>query len=978
MTCSRNPAPSCAAPAHAGAAQARRRWLLALLVAAAALVSPARAAAPPCVAPEAAPDSWETVASADVTYPEEYVAYTLKRNPRYQLVVDPYLPCRLFRIGTPARHFADRSVVQRSLDSGRTWRTVLSRGGGFAATRLYVPAPGVVLVAEDGAGIGVLRSDDGGGSFRPANGGMDGAYVDSLAYAPGDARVLYAVTLLCKSTPGASCANPNVNVGEDYVGEVALWRSADGGARWSRSEIPDPARARSVFVVGVARGHAREPFVYDALNNGVVHAQAGRILRTADGGRTFTSAGAAAPALRHHFTVAAGPGGAPRLVLYDLASGRDQVSDDGGASWYDGGKFYKTERSPTVGLADGRLFTFGVVGFGGSREGNEPRGFFSRDAFRTVETSRAVAPGVPRDYAYVVESSQPGAAGEVYVTFGVLCAYEDATYCPRRGAHSYRWVTVRYTLPGRGAVVAPPADPKAKPPAVATTALERAGEGCAVPGRGAGVAFDGAALLYGVRGATPYVAEIRRVDPETCALLGTHRVRFGAAAPEPDALAYDGETGTLYVSLATGAARQGDPVTVWAARLGDIEPVARPVLTAGRCLPQRRAGAGAEVLAWDRETRTLATCHQARATTVTTAGAPDVEANPCYLLAPFRGYGYGWALTSWTAADDGRALLLADTGVGTGAVLVDYDLASCAETATYGADALGAAKAADNPDNEGRPAPGGRTQLACDPVTYGAPVLWQRARGRLTPYAVPGDTGCAVPTATTVLRGRERACATVTVAGGRTALAGRPVTLAVGGTTTAARTAADGVACVAAPAGTDGFAVRASFAGGGPYLPSRGARTFAPLPVPRRAPPRAVPRARALPEDPPPPAPVPPLPPAPPLTLAPAVVAPLPPPLPGVQAPVGAPGREDQQQHQLAMVDVGAHADGTEHADELAIVAVVTGAAAGLLWRRRAATASAAAEAWRAPGRPRSPRPSPSPGRARPRRGNGRRPARGR
>ena len=199
-------------------------------------------------------------------------------------------------------------------------------------------------------------------------------------------------------------------------------------------------------------------------------------------------------------------------MLYDLASGRDQVSDDGGESWYDGGKFYKTERAPTVGLSDGRLFTFGVVGFGGSREGNEPRGFFSRDAFRTVEVSATAAPGVPPDYAYVVESSQPGARGEVFVTFGVLCAYEGATYCPRNGAHAYRWVTLRYLPPPRGAVVAPPADPKAKPPAVAAPALAPAGEGCAAP-PGAGVAFDGAALLYGVPGPAPHVAEVRRVGP---------------------------------------------------------------------------------------------------------------------------------------------------------------------------------------------------------------------------------------------------------------------------------------------------------------------------------------------------------------------------------------------------------------------------------------------------------------------------------
>ena len=65
------------------------------------------------------------------------------------------------------------------------------------AQRLYVAAPNVLLLAESGGGVGVLRSDDAGRTWRPANGGLDPAYVDSIGFAPGNARILFAVVLEC-------------------------------------------------------------------------------------------------------------------------------------------------------------------------------------------------------------------------------------------------------------------------------------------------------------------------------------------------------------------------------------------------------------------------------------------------------------------------------------------------------------------------------------------------------------------------------------------------------------------------------------------------------------------------------------------------------------------------------------------------------------------------------------------------------------
>jgi hypothetical protein len=914
-----------------------------------------------------------------VTYPSQYSGYagwTVAGNPHYALVVDPYLPCRAYRIGTPGHVSTDRNVVQRSLDSGRTWHTVLRRPDGFEGTRLYVPAPGTVLLAEDGDGTSLLRSGDGGTTWHAARGDLPpGVSIHSLGFAPGDARTLYAVALTCDTT--GSCADPNLDNGEDYVGTVALWRTTDGGAHWTASRFPDQDKARSVFKVALRAGHTDEPYVYDNLNGVALHGQRGRVLTSADGGLSFIDAGNAPPALFDQFTVGSAGDGRPLLVLHDNVTGADVASLDRGATWSSQQKLWGTDRTAVAILPGGRTVTVGGARFGSSGEGTEMRAVLSPDAFRSFTVS-GTTPPVPPYYGYVAGDVQVASDGDVYVSYAVLCWTDQTWAGPAERCHPgapadrnrYRWLTVRYRPPAHLPPLARPEDPGTAPARCVdpTCALTAARAACTLDGvtRGSGLAFDGARLLYATRAA--YGTRIHRLDPATCretsavdvaldpraavaATRRTHTVQPGKPPsllptlavtdprPEVDALAYDAARDTLWLSLADtsgpGMVAEGNPASVWSARLGSPRPVARLAFSSGRCLPHRRLGSGIELLAWDRDDARLVTCQQARPAAVDARGTPAVQ--PCLYGAAFRGYGYGWPVTSWTDAGDRTALLLVNAGTPpTGATLVHYDLSSCTAIETYGADAIGAAKAAANPDSGGNPAPDVMTQLACDPVTFAPRVaVWQRAGATLTPYLLPASSqaGCPVPTTTAVAVRGGRACASLAAAGGGPgrALAALPLRVRAGATVATVTTDAYGTACLAGRVRGD-VTLRADFAGSGPYLPSAATRAVA---VPR-VPPR---RAPVIPPLPPRPVPRPHVPePAEPAAAAAPVAAPAvppaPPPVPGAQAPVGGLSEEQEQQRQLATVSQDA---GDEQAgEELLAAALLTALAAGYAtWQRR-------------------------------------------
>lgn len=113
--------------------------------------------------------------------------------------------------------------IYRRRDDGAGWEAPTS--GGQSPARIVVagvaaangPVP-VFAATFDGR---LLASDDGGADWRPLDAAFDGATVISLALSPDYARdrTLYAGT----TRPAPADA-----------GQVTLWRSTDGGARWVR------------------------------------------------------------------------------------------------------------------------------------------------------------------------------------------------------------------------------------------------------------------------------------------------------------------------------------------------------------------------------------------------------------------------------------------------------------------------------------------------------------------------------------------------------------------------------------------------------------------------------------------------------------------------------------------------------------------------------------------------------------------------
>jgi len=111
---------------------------------------------------------------------------------------------------------SDHVLLGRSTDAGRTWQEYGTPLGAGELTRIvFSPdfaSDGTVFAAS--LGVGVLRSDDGGLSWQPANEGLGDLMVRDLAVSP-----LYP-------------ADPRLVA----VGPDGAWLSTDGGASWQPSD----------------------------------------------------------------------------------------------------------------------------------------------------------------------------------------------------------------------------------------------------------------------------------------------------------------------------------------------------------------------------------------------------------------------------------------------------------------------------------------------------------------------------------------------------------------------------------------------------------------------------------------------------------------------------------------------------------------------------------------------------------------------
>jgi hypothetical protein len=165
------------------------------------------------------------------------------------------------------------------------------------------------------AGRGAWRSDDAGASWRPAGDALGGLDVSAVAVAPGE-EVVYA-----------------------GIDPSALWRSEDAGVRWEPLAAMNrlPSAPTWSFPPRPETSHVRwitlDPAAPDRL---YVCIEAGALVRSADGGRTWTDREPDGPYDTH--TLAAHPGAPGRL--YSAAGdgfgspGRGySESRDGGETW---------------------------------------------------------------------------------------------------------------------------------------------------------------------------------------------------------------------------------------------------------------------------------------------------------------------------------------------------------------------------------------------------------------------------------------------------------------------------------------------------------------------------------------------------------------------------------------------------------------------------------------------------------------------
>ncbi|HWP35514.1 MAG TPA: hypothetical protein VNM66_07955, partial [Thermodesulfobacteriota bacterium] len=192
--------------------------------------------------------------------------------------------------------FGHHHGVMRSDDGGRTWRPLVAQPGfdamGMAVSRAAPRRADTIYVA----GHDVFQaSTDGGASWQPLDHDLPGTDIHGFAMSPDDPDRLYA-----------------------FVVGHGLFRSEDGGRTWRRpgGELPADVTALA------AAGGSPEVLYAGSLRFGV--------LRSADGGRTWVPA-TTGLASRRVFALAVDPA-ARRTVYAGLDDGLYR-SDDGGASW---------------------------------------------------------------------------------------------------------------------------------------------------------------------------------------------------------------------------------------------------------------------------------------------------------------------------------------------------------------------------------------------------------------------------------------------------------------------------------------------------------------------------------------------------------------------------------------------------------------------------------------------------------------------
>jgi photosystem II stability/assembly factor-like uncharacterized protein len=256
--------------------------------------------------------------------------------------------------------------VYKSTDAGRTWtRTGLETTKQIAAARVHPQNPDLVYVAAQGdrwkgtPDRGVYRSTDGGKTWSPVLKGLNATSgANDLSMDPANPRILYASfwdhqrvpwqvrsggpgSGIWKSTDGGdtwtrlteglpklmgkigvavSPANPDrVFAIIEAEPRGGLYRSDDAGKTWRLMSEHRDIQSRSWYYMKIAA---------DPQNADVVYVMNAPILKSIDGGRTFTNF-PATHSDNHGFWINPKD---PR-ILANANDGGASISVDGGRSW---------------------------------------------------------------------------------------------------------------------------------------------------------------------------------------------------------------------------------------------------------------------------------------------------------------------------------------------------------------------------------------------------------------------------------------------------------------------------------------------------------------------------------------------------------------------------------------------------------------------------------------------------------------------
>jgi photosystem II stability/assembly factor-like uncharacterized protein len=282
----------------------------------------------------------------------------------FAVAVHPSRPQTLY-VGTTG------GGVFTSEDGGASWTPISAGLSSRAAIEALAVDPSSPKTVYAGSVDGVFRTTNGGASWAQSNAGLAGYSVTAMARGPSNSQALYIGTngggsfritdrggtwtqidadpSDVKKMVTALAVDP-LNPQTVYAGFWgAGYKSTDGGASWARvwaSSGADPSSEPPTGIRAIAVDPLNSGTVYLGTA-GVKQPREARLLKSADGGRTWISSDAGLPAERQHVSrVVIAPSNPRTLYLVSNRGGTEHPnsysirefvyrSADGGASWAD-------------------------------------------------------------------------------------------------------------------------------------------------------------------------------------------------------------------------------------------------------------------------------------------------------------------------------------------------------------------------------------------------------------------------------------------------------------------------------------------------------------------------------------------------------------------------------------------------------------------------------------------------------------------